>query len=389
MTCPEAGLWRAWIDRELPDRTAGFADHLAACAACQTTVATLEANAAVAAGALAALGAGLPPLDAEEREHRAPLQPVGATAADQAPAPVPISSRHSPQETHPMTRILSGRRWRVALGGLAAALALTFAVATPQGRTATAQFLAQFRSQNFTVVTIDPRQGAGAFDHLEHLGTFNEGRPERPPMPVASFAEASQVVGFPVRQPDPAALPAGISATPESIEVVPGHTGRLTFDAAKTNSYFASIGHPEVQLPANLHGATLVVNIPSGVMAGYPATNGQDTGLMIGQAGELTIGVEGNATLEDVRNFALSLPGDDNLTRQLRAIENWQNTLPIPVPVDEVAWQQTSIGGGQGLILADNTGVGSGAIWQRDGRVFGVAGAFKAEEIRRVADSLR
>lgn len=382
MTCPEAGLWRTWIDHELPDRTAGFADHLAACTACQTTVAALEANAAVTAGALAAL-------DAAEREGPAALRPVGVATAESTPTPIPIASRYSPQETHSMTRILSGRRWRVALGGLAAALALTFAVATPQGRTATAQFLAQFRSQNFTVVTIDPRQGAGAFDHLEHLGTFSEGSPERPPTPVASFAEASQAVGFPVLQPDPAALPAGVSATPEGIEVMAGHTGRLTFDAAKTNSYFASIGHPEVQLPANLDGATLVVNIPSGVMATYPATNGQDTGLMIGQAGELTIGVEGNATLEDVRDFALSLPGDDDLTRQLRAIENWQNTLPIPVPVDEVAWQQTAIGGGQGLILADNTGVGSGAIWQRDGRVFGVAGAFKAEEIRRVADSLR
>jgi hypothetical protein len=57
--------------------------------------------------------------------------------------------------------------------------------------------------------------------------------------------------------------------------------------------------------------------------------------------------------------------------------------------VDRTTWQETTIAGAPAYILNDNTGLGSGVIWQRDGRIVGVAGPMKANELRRFAESLK
>jgi hypothetical protein len=279
-------------------------------------------------------------------------------------------------------------RWRIAAGGLAAALLLTLLIGTEQGRTATAQLLAQFRSQRFAVVQIDPGQNQeAAFAQLERLGTVQGAESTESFQPVASLAEAGQRVGFTVKQPDPAVLPAGLSPTPE-IAVSPASQVRFTFDQAKARAYFDSIGRPDVSLPDKFHGASLIASVPAAVLLGYEGEDG-GPGLLIGQAGELEVAVDGNVTLEEMREFLLGLPGlSPETVRQLRAIEDWRSTVPLPVPVDQVNWQQTTIAGGPGLILVDNSGLGSGAIWQRDGRVYGVAGPVPATEIQRVANSL-
>ena len=73
---------------------------------------------------------------------------------------------------------------------------------------------------------------------------------------------------------------------------------------------------------------------------------------------------------------------------QLKSITAWDTTLPIPVPVDQVHWQTTTIKGNQGLLLNDNSGVGSAAIWHANGHLFGVAGSLKADVLKQVAESL-
>jgi hypothetical protein len=43
----------------------------------------------------------------------------------------------------------------------------------------------------------------------------------------------------------------------------------------------------------------------------------------------------------------------------------------------------------QGLLLGERNGLGSALIWQRDGRIYGVAGLLRQAPLRRVAESLR
>jgi hypothetical protein len=58
------------------------------------------------------------------------------------------------------------------------------------------------------------------------------------------------------------------------------------------------------------------------------------------------------------------------------------------VPIDQVNWQSTSFKGHQGLLLNDNSGVGSAAIWYEGGHMYGLAGSLKATELKRVAETL-
>lgn len=173
------------------------------------------------------------------------------------------------------------------------------------------------------------------------------------------------------------------------------HQVRFTFALAQARAYYQSIGRNDVILPERFDGASLVVNTPPAVLLEYRSEDAQaDTpfgfGLVVAEAGTVTVGVEGGVTLEELREFLLELPGlSAETVRQLRAIEDWETTLPVPIPVDQMNWERVTIAGSPGLLLNDNTGLGSAAIWQRDGRIFGIAGAMKARELQRVADSLR
>jgi hypothetical protein len=143
-------------------------------------------------------------------------------------------------------------------------------------------------------------------------------------------------------------------------------------------------------LPDKFDGATLVVSIPSAAMLRYGGGSGSKDALIIGEAGELVVDVEGGkVSLPEMRDFLLGLPGmPADVTSKLKQMQNWNSTLPIPIPVDKVNWQSTSFHGGQGLLLNDNSGVGSAAIWNANGHLYGLAGSLKATDLKRVADSL-
>jgi hypothetical protein len=378
--CPDRGRWRTWLDGEAGAETAVLETHLAGCAACAGEVAALRDNAAFVGAALAKLAPAAPGL-------------AGVNPAVGDPTlPGRGERRSAESDSQAAVSVPAGRgwplRWRVSVAGLAAALALTIVVGTEPGRTAAAQFLAQFRSQRFAAVTFDRSQARNPLAALEGLGTVQGNRRAAVYQPAQSLWAASQRVGFDVKQPDPAMLPEGLSRQP-TISVWPASELRFTFDREKAARYFASIGRTDVVLPPRFHGASLVVAVPPGVLLEYVGAPGGRS-LLVGQARELEVGVEGEVSLAELREFLLGLPGLPPATaQQLRAIQDWRTTLPIPVPVEQLAWQPVTVDGVQGLLLADHAGLGSGMLWQRDGRVYGVAGALPAAEIQRVAHSLR
>jgi HPt (histidine-containing phosphotransfer) domain-containing protein len=53
-----------------------------------------------------------------------------------------------------------------------------------------------------------------------------------------------------------------------------------------------------------------------------------------------------------------------------------------------VHWQTTTINNSQGLLLKDNSGAGSAAIWHADHHLYGVAGSIKSDELQQLADSM-
>lgn len=279
-------------------------------------------------------------------------------------------------------------RWRVAAAGLAAVLALAFFVATPTGQIAAADFLAQFRSQRFTVISFDPNSDRHeAMLSLEEMGRVETTRDRE--VEARTVAETGRRLGITVREPDPATLPDGVSGDPQ-IQVMPANVTRFTFDRAKAQRHFDSIGERNVELPEQFDGATLVISVPAVVTLQY--SGGENSmGLAVAQSnGLLTADVEGNVTMDEMRDFLLGLPGlPPDMVRQLRAVRDWRTTLPIPVPADQIDWEDTVVNGNPGLLFNDNSGLMSAVLWQQDDQVFAVAGTLKAREIQRVASSLR
>src|SRR5690606_1257671 len=99
-----------------------------------------------------------------------------------------------------MGRANSFQHWRLALGCLAAAVAVAFILATPGGRSATSEFLSRFRNVEFAAAALVTGVIADIATTLAELAILGrlDGFDEPPePRPVKSVAEASRFVGFP------------------------------------------------------------------------------------------------------------------------------------------------------------------------------------------------
>jgi hypothetical protein len=401
-SCPDIGTWRAWLDHEtdLSDE----AQHLETCPGCQRVVDELRDDAAFADAGLASLASSDLPSAADvsvarERVHWR----HAATHKRSATAPI----GRSRLEPTPMIFSRFSTPWRAAAGGVAAAIALTLVVAfTPAGSAAAAGFLAQFRSQQVQAIEITPQSQADisrALKALSNLGTIQEPAIAQSADPAAAAkaaadqsktataAEATKTVGFDLLTPDPKSLPSGVSSTP-TIRVTPGSQIKFTFDKKKAQAYYQSTGHPEVSLPDKFDGASLSVSIPPAAVLSYSGGQGSRNEVIVAEAGELVVDTQGNVSLTEMRDFLLGLPGlPPAIVSQLKQIQNWNDTLPIPVPVDQVNWQKTTINGNSALLLNDNSGVGSAVVWHtsgQNGHLIGVAGTLKASDLQNVASTL-
>jgi hypothetical protein len=420
MPCPDLGALRASLDD--PDGAPAAArDHARACPSCSDALAELQRNAELAALAVALTGPSAPPAPAQveaalarfEQRRARPAATRAATAAAAQPSPSSPFGRAPEREGSPHRDSAGGavhtppvplaRRRLARLGartrGIAAALlaavVLTGLVATPAGRATASSFLAQFRSQRFQVLSLDPSQSSQIEDVVAELvdtGVFSgnalQGSGFAEPRAADDRAEASRMAGFAVPVIDPAALPRGIERTPQRILVSPAREARLTFDRDRALAYLRAHGRPDARLPERYDGAQLVVQLPAVVVQAFAGRDGGPA-LLVGKAGLLGLGTEGGASLEELREVVLDLPGlPAETVAQLRAIGDWRSTLPLPVPTDEVRWNPTTIEGTEAIDFADPTGRLHALLWQRDDHIWGVAGVVSSDEARHVAGRL-
>jgi hypothetical protein len=399
MSCPDLGALRASID-DAPGAAPALHDHVRACPSCADTLAELQRNAELAAPAIAltAPGAEPSPLAVEAAlarfgQRRARLAataapaPAATATSPTVPDPIPLPRRG------PVARL--GARARGVAAGLVAALVLAGLLVTPGGRAAAAGFLAQFRSQRFEVVSLDPGQSSQVADvvgGLVQTGVFTGdalqvagfGEPEV----VAGLAEAGRIAGFAVPAVDPAVLPGGVEGTPQRVLVTRAREARMTFDRDRALAYLRGHGRPDAALPERYDGTQLVVQVPAAVVQQFAGRDGGPA-LLVGKAGTVGLTTEGGASLEELREVVLGLPGlPAETVAQLRAIGDWRTTLPLPVPSDQVRSRPATVDGAEAVSFADQTGRLNALLWQRGGHIWGVAGVIGSDEALDVANSL-
>lgn len=392
-TCPSPGALRTHLD----DADREVEAHATECSDCAADLRRLAEAAGVTGAALRTLDADVlatvttSEVEAAFARARPPADPSTPTATTADAATVTaLRTRRRPRWTP---------RFAVAAGLAAVVVGV---VTTPAGRQAAADILDVFRPERIEVVAVDPEAAHQAFAALADVGHVEVGE-DFEPVPVTDVAQAEAVSGLEVDLPDVADLAAAGVGADQAVELVaraPGQV-RVTLDRDL-----------EPALPPSVDGTTLVVDLPGGVVAIYhgegigplgvvepidPADPPE--GLPLGgqvfpalayvETGVPSAAVEGGATLEEVRDALLSLPGlPAETVAQLEAIGEWRRTLPLPLPLGEVAWRDVTLPGGEALAFGDEAGVVAAVLWQRDGHLRAVGGALPVSTAMTVAEML-
>ena len=232
-----------------------------------------------------------------------------------------------------------------------------------------------------------------ALSQLSAYGTMTWTKQPQPQI-VTSAAEATTVSGLPV--PKVATLPTGVSST-VTYAAMGQATAVFTFSKDKASAAAAQAGKTLPALPAGMDGAQLTVTVGPAVAEIYGNIN-KPGSTDITQAslpqlivGETTapVATSSQVTVVQFENYLLSQPGiSPELKAAIKAIGDPSTTLPIPIPVQFATSSTVTIQGVQGLALGDNTGVGAGAIWIKNGVVYGVVGTIKLDDAVNVANQL-
>src|SRR5712692_6683807 len=254
------------------------------------------------------------------------------------------------------TRTFAQRRMTMLVAAGALLLGTFFVL--PQGQAFAASVLLLFRGQTLQPVATDYAHLQNAYttlEELEKLGSLQGTIPSKLNT-VSSVAAAQTMAGFAPAQPS--TFPSGINHSPSAIKALAPTTVTLTLHKATADAYFKSIGSSQT-LPAAYAGEQLIVDFPGVSLLEYAGTSK----LYVGQASQLVVNVSGNATVSQLRSYLLTLPGlsPDTVTA-LQNISAWQTTIPLGIPTDRVGWSATKVGGtfgGSGVILNDNSGIGS------------------------------
>jgi hypothetical protein len=273
----------------------------------------------------------------------------------------------------------------LAFATAVAAIALLVTAIAQDGNTFTPQTLTP------VPVTMADMQ---SLSQLSAYGTISWTKQPQPQI-ATSADEAQSVSGLPV--PKVAALPTGVSST-VTYAAMGQATAVFTFSTAKAAAAAAQAGKTLPALPAGMEGAQLTVTVGPAVAEIYGNITKPAAGSDITQAGlpQLIVGettapvaTSSQVTVLQFENYLLSQPGlSPELTAAIKAIGDPSTTLPIPIPVEFATSSTVTIQGVQGLALGDNTGVGAGVIWIKNGVVYGVVGTVKRDDAVDVANHL-
>ncbi|HYM95967.1 MAG TPA: hypothetical protein VET26_01580 [Candidatus Sulfotelmatobacter sp.] len=215
---------------------------------------------------------------------------------------------------------------------------------------------------------------------------------------AAGAAEATSVAGL--QAPKVESLPKGVSST-VTYAAMPKAVATFTFNAAMAAAAAAQSGKTLPALPAGMDGVQLTVTVGPAVgeifgdlkkpASGSDITQANLPQLVIGESSVPTAtSSSSKITVKALLSYLLQQPGiSPELAAAIKAIGDPSTTLPIPVPVGYATSSKVEVQGVPGVALGDNTGIGSGVIWVKNGVVYAVAGTIKQTDAIAIANNLK
>lgn len=283
------------------------------------------------------------------------------------------------------------------LAAVAAAAAFALALAlTPLGGYARS-FLTIFEPRQFTPIEIS-RADLQSLHLLPQANDVGTQRMVRKPQRTrySSFEQARKRVGFALLQPT--MLPRGFGQVHNFFAMTPAEM-TFTFSAVKARAFERRSHKNLPPMPAGLDGTTVRLQTGFAFQGDYEARakrgsskvkgmrDSRSFELVEAQAPSVT---STGASLDTLERYLLSMPNvSPQLARQIRALGDIQSTVPVPVVIDKQTAQRVTVNGTPALAIGDNTGLGAGVMWQKNGKIYVVAGPLTMDEIMTVASGLR
>lgn len=282
---------------------------------------------------------------------------------------------HSPNHKGGFTLSKKTKKW---IAGSAAAVVIASSFAFPQVRAVASDFLSNFRMQEVEFVKmtqedirelsnyINSRQ-KGKYE-IKGIGSIEvvDGQQEFKSFETAAEA---QKAGYWVPSP-----PKGMNI--EGINIEPGITLRLKLDTEKANKMLNQL-KSKTLFDENLNGKVITLTIPESTRVYFslgdqkPKEQHQDI-LIYNIFSAPVVNVSENVDINKLRTTILGLPFiPENIKSQLASIENWQETLPIPVSA-QILEQGVTINGVSGKYAEyknESQQQSQLLIWQKNDKV--------------------
>jgi hypothetical protein len=322
-----------------------------------------------------------------------------STLQDQAPRT--LATKKAPVQVLPAKKVIRPKWYRTRHTWLVAAVVtvLVALVFFPNSGVLASQIFSFFRVQQFQTVHITQQDiqtlTSRPIPSLEDLGSLQTQPGRLQTHDNLTETQAAQMVNFPILLPH--YLPQGIPNNPDFAVIDGGHAA-FTFNASQAHAYLMKNGYGDVSIPTNLDGATFEITTTPSVIIAYGDQT--QTQFMVAEVPSPVITATGSASLEELRNFVLSLPGlPPQLVAQLRQIDLNSGVVPLPVPAG-VDSQSVTVHGTTGLLLTSSVSTtisdikkfpaGSAVVWQAQGIIYAIGGTVSdTNQLLKSANSLQ
>jgi hypothetical protein len=318
------------------------------------------------------------PAFAESLRKKLSLQPEAERAADQ---------------------LSHWRRWApiLSLPGILAVM-----LAFPSLRVAAQHFLDLFRVQRFVAVSIDStrlkqlqqlKDGGIGIETVLSRNTQVLKEPGAPKL-IDDPKTAGQIAGILVRLP--VDLPLGVSQA--DIRVQGEGSVRFTADTIKLQELLDFLGITDVQVPQQLNGATVTVNVSPTVKTRYTKGSREIT---LTQSRSPEIILPPGVFLPEIVEIFLRVAGlTSEEAHRLAYSMDWHGTLLVPVPANAASFQEVNIRGNTGLLIESSGGIpgstnnskaprrGAILLWSEEGIVYSLSGEARKQDLLELANSM-
>ena len=221
------------------------------------------------------------------------------------------------------------RRGWVGISALAVGVVILLIVIFSSVRDAGQQFLNLFRVQQVQTIQITqefldslPEPDAELIHWVEEPSGDGEGR-------EVTLAEAEEALGFRLAQLSE--LPDILQADPK-VMITDAAEASFSIDLPVARNYIWALGGDGAILPDELEGAIFRITVPRVGMLFYAAKDNPDQGVRLLQTTSPTLATPSEIDMDAIRTELLKLSIlPPELAEQLRAVEDWEQTLLLPL----------------------------------------------------------